>query len=614
MAAIPLACAALFHSTLSLADAPVQTLLVTATRQPQPVNEILLDHEIITAEEIAAAGPVSLAQLLQKKRGVEISSNGGVGSTASVFLRGTANNQSLVLVDGVRIGASTTGGATIATIPLAQIDHIEIVYGPLSSVYGADAIGGVIQIFTKQGNTYLEPTASLGFGSKNTRTQQAGIAGSSGGEHALRFSLQAGHESSDGFSASKPGAGPFTFNPDRDGYSRNSASGQVSWKLSAIHEVGANFLQSRLKNQFDAGLDFDDRSVEKLENLAFNLKSQFSSSWKSQFQIARSADKNDTDASFGQNRFDTIHRYYNWQNDIAIGRDLLQLVLEHHREEVESSEPGLERTRITNSQALSYQVRRDAHLLSVSARHDDNSQYGGRSTGSLGYGYRVTPNWRLGTSFGTSFRAPAFNELFFPGFGVDTNRPERGRNAEASVNYQSAAANFSATYFRNRLTDLLVFTPICPVQPETHPFGCAANINEAVLKGLSLGGRVKWQQWSLRSSLDFQDPRDVSNDKRLARRARRHGSLTLDYAAGPLTASIETIFSGNRFDDAANSQPIAGYGLVNLLGSYQFAPNWSAFARVNNVGSKDYELAKNFATQRINTFIGVRYGGSPGIQ
>lgn len=622
LSAIPLACASLFYSHLAVAQVQLptqpqtqpQAVLITATRQAQPVNEILLDHDIITAQEIALAGPISVAQLLQKRRGVEIASNGGVASASSVFLRGTATNQSLVLVDGVRVGSATTGGATYANIPLSQIDRIEIVYGPLSSLYGSDAIGGVIQIFTKQGSTFLEPTATVGFGGKGTRTQQAGISGSTGGERNVRFSLQAGHEEADGFSASKPPSGPFTFNPDRDGYSRNSANGQVSWKLSSAHELGASFLQSRLKNQFDAGLDFDDTSVERLENVSLNLKSQFLPNVKSHFQASRSSDKNDTDASFGIVQFNTVRHDYSFQNDISFGRDLLQVVLEHQKEEVGSNEVALQRSRQTNSQALSYQLRRNAHLASVSLRHDNNSQFGGRTTGSLGYGYRITRAWRVNGSFGTSFRAPAFNELFFPSFGVETNRPERGRNAEISTNYQAGDQNFSATYFRNRLSDLLVFTPVCPVQPETRPFGCAANINQALLRGLSLGASSKWQHWTLRGSLDFQDPHDETTDKRLARRSRKYGNVALEYASGPFTGSIESIFSGDRFDDAANSQPIAGYGLVNLAGSYQFAPNWSVFARFDNIGNKDYELAKNFNTPRRTGFIGVRFDGKPGVQ
>ena len=168
------------------------------------------------------------------------------GSVTSVFLRGSDNRQTVVLVDGVRIGASTTGGTTWASLPLNQIDHIEIVYGPLSSLYGADAVGGVIQIFTKQGSGKLAPTVAMSMGGYGSRSQEIGVSGSTAGEHPLRFALRAGHDSADGFSASKPGAGTFTYHPDRDGYKRDSLGLQLGWKLASHHELGLNLMQNRI--------------------------------------------------------------------------------------------------------------------------------------------------------------------------------------------------------------------------------------------------------------------------------------------------------------------------------------------------------------------------------
>lgn len=590
-------------------DASPQSVLVTASRTAQPVTDVLLDHEIISGAEIRRAGFNSIAELLQKKRGVEIVANGGPGSNASVFLRGSDVKQTVVLVDGVRVGASTTGAATWANLPLSQIDRIEIVYGPLSSLYGADAVGGVVQIFTKPGSRYLEPTAAIGFGSHSSRSQDVGISGSSGGDQALRFSLGFAHEATDGFSVSKPGAGPFTYHPDRDGHSRRSASGQLGWKLTPQHEVGASFLTSRLSSQFDAGPDYDDRSVEKLENVALHLKSQFLPNWSSQLQVSRSADRNATDASFGASVFDTVRRHVSWQHDIKIGADLLQVILEHDRERVESSESALERTRTTRSLGASYQLRRGAHSASIGLRHDDSSQYDARTTGSLAYGYRMDAAWRIGGSVGTSFRAPAFNELYFPGFGLERNRPERGRNAEINLHYSKGANTFTASWFHNRVSNLLVYAPVCPVEVATHPFGCAYNINESLVEGLSLGAATRWRQFALKGSLDWQDPKDETTGKRLARRARQHGSVTLEYQPdNRFLFGAEAVFSGSRFDDAANRNRLGGYGVLNLFGSYQISQRWALTARWNNVASREYELARFYNVDRSNGFIGLRYG------
>ncbi len=393
LAAMPLAIsfvfAALTHDVLAQAAIPPQNVLVTASRTAQSVTDVLLDHDIITADEIALAGMGSVAELLQKRRGVEIAANGGPGSVTSVFLRGSDNRQTVVLVDGVRVGASTTGGTTWASLPLNQIDHIEIVYGPLSSLYGADAVGGVIQIFTKQGNGQLAPRVVLRAGSYGSRSAELGLSGSTGGDHPLRFALRAGHERADGFSASKPGAGAFTYHPDNDGYKRDSLGLQLSWKLAKDHELGLNLMQNRINAQFDAGPGHDDRGIGKLENVGLVWKAEISPDWRSQLSAARSADRNATLASFGNSYADSISRQFAWQNDVRLGASSLQVLLEHRQERVESGTKDLQRERNTHSVATAWQMRQDAHSFSASLRYDDSSQYHGQTTGSLAYGYRL---------------------------------------------------------------------------------------------------------------------------------------------------------------------------------------------------------------------------------
>jgi vitamin B12 transporter len=608
LATLPFALSLLFAASSVHAQAQTQSVLITATRSAQSVTDVLLDYDTISSEEIFTGGFASLAELLQKKRGIEMTTNGGPGSASSVFMRGSDNRQSVVLVDGVRVGSSTTGGTSWASIPLAQIDHVEIVYGPLSSMYGADAVGGVIQIFTKQGTGGFSPMLALGFGSYGARSQEAGVSGSTTGEHALRYALHVGYEAADGFSASKPTAGPFTYNPDKDGYRRDNASASLAWQVAGNHELGMNLLSSRLNARFDAGEGFDDRGIGKLETIAFYLKSKVSTDWNSHFQAARSVDRNATKASFGNSYFDSISRQFIWQNDFKLGSDSLQTVAEFRQERGESNLKSLRRERNTKALGLAYQLKRDVHLLSASLRYDDNSQYDGQTTGSLAYGFRLNQQWRLSSSIGTSFRAPSFNELYYPGFGVASNRPERGRNAEIGLHFAAGGNQFSASLFQNRLKDLLVYAQVCPVEPATHQFGCSYNVNRAQLQGLSLGGSTRWQQWLLKGSLDWQDPRDETAHKRLARRSRQHGSVALEYASGAWKGGVESVFSADRFDDAANKNRLGGYGLLNLYGSFEFAKDWTVLARWNNVTGKDYELARFYATAGSNGFVGLRYG------
>ncbi len=607
--AISLAVAAVFPTSFVFAETSefVPSVVVTAGRQIQAAKDVLADNVVIDAAEIAKSGASGIVELLQQQRGIEIFRNGGPGTTASVLMRGGANAQNVVLIDGVRVGSSTTGGATWSAIPLSQIERIEIVYGPLSSLYGADAMGGVIQVFTKKGDKTISPTISAGLGSYGTRKLDAGISGAID-EH-FNFALNAGHEVADGFSATKPAAGKYSYNADKDGYSMASASGRLAWNLVKDVELGMNFLQSRLEAQFDSGPGYDDRSLQKLDTLALYGKAKLASNWHSSMQLAQTGDKSYSNASYGQSQIDTTQTSLNWQNDVSIGKDVLQLVAERHEEKVNATTLELNRSRSTNSVAASYVLKQDAHRASASVRSDDSSQYGRHSTGSIAYGYLVTDGLRLNASYGTSFRAPTYNELYYPGYGVATNKPEQAKNTEVGVYFDDSMVQLSAVYYSNKATNLLVYTSgaACPAT-SAYNYGCAANVNKATMSGLTMGASTHLGALSLRASLDLQDPVDNTTGKRLARRSKQHGSLAAEYTIGKAKLGVESVFSGDRFDDLANKNVLPGYGLLNLYGTLEVASNLTAIARWNNALDKKYELAKNYNTAGSNLFVGLNYG------
>lgn len=588
-------------------DKSLEPVIVTASRTPQVAADVLSDTVVITAEEIARSGDQSLVDLLQRQRGVEVTRNGGRGANASVFIRGADNRQNIVLIDGVRVGSATSGAANWSVIPLAQIERIEIAYGPMSSLYGADAVGGVVQIFTRRGEDGVRASLSAAAGSHDTRILDAGVSGRSG---RLRFSFAASHEESEGFSAKKPGV-LSGYNPDKDGHRKDSGNGSLGFDLAPGHELDLSFLHSRMNMQYDNSALRDDRQLQHVESHAINLRNRISANWTSRAQVARSYDKT-TNYTTTISHFNTRQTLYSWQSDLNFGTaDLLQFVLERREEEVDSSTAALNRTRSTNAAAVAYQLKRGAHLASISARRDDNSQFGGFTTGSVGYGYRITPSLRASGAAGTSFRAPTFNELYAMDgafkFGVATNRPERGRNAEAGLVYESGDTRLSATYFHNRIADLIVRTRPCPLPGYSPTLGCPVNVNLAVLKGLSLGGSTRAGNFVYRASVDFQDPTDRTNGRRLPRRAHAHGKLALEYDTGGFVAGVESVLSSNRFDNDANTQRLSGYGLFNLHTSYDFAPGWTVFGRWNNVFDKDYELARGYATEGSSVFVGLRY-------
>jgi vitamin B12 transporter len=589
-----------------------QTIVVTATRTPEAPRDVLSDNIVITAEEIQQSGQTNLVDLLQQKRGVEITTTGGPGTTASVFIRGAANEQSIVLIDGMRVGSSTSGGATWENIPLSQIDHIEIVYGPLSSLYGADAMGGVVQIFTKQGEGAFHSSVTVGYGSYDTRTVDASVAGSSGGDMKIHYAFDVARDESTGFPATTPNAGPYSYNPNKDGYDKDSVSGQLSMDAGKGHTVGLSFLQTTNNAQFDQDPVFVDHLIENLNNYTLYSRDQFLPGWSSLLQLAQSEDKasNTNGADEPNSIFDTTQSIFSWQNDIALGPNMLQIIVERREEKVDTNTAGLGGERDTNSLAASYQWKSGNQLAVVSLRDDDSNQFGSQTTGSLAYGYHFTSALRANASLGTSFRAPTFNELYYPGYGIASDKPEKGKNAEIGLYYDDGVSQLSAAYYHNRITDLLVYAPVCPIEVDSHPFGCAYNVDHAVLSGVTLGAKTKLDNFTLHGSLDFQDPRDETTDTILARRARQHGSVGVDYHEGKIQAGVDSVFSGKRSDVDYNSNPVVlgGYGLLNLHANYDLSDDWTLFARWNNVLNRSYELAYGYATPGSNLFVGLRYG------
>ena len=577
---------------------PLDPIVVTATRSPQRLSTLLADVTVIGPDEIARAGQSSLADLLSRQPSVEIATNGGPASTTAVFLRGANNAQTLVLVDGVRIASSTTGAASYEAIPLDQVERIEILRGPASSLYGADAIGGVIQIFTKHGDQEgAHFNASAGYGTYNTSQFTGGVAGRTG---AWTYALQVGGAHSNGFTAIENPTN-FSYNPDRDGYKNANVSASSTWRINDDHQISAQFFRNRLNAQFDGSPDFDDRTITTLESYALAARDRFTPTWTSWLQAAVGSDDSNTEAGFGNSRFRTRQRQYTWQNDLTLPIGALQLLAERREEDVTSNVAFDVTERTTNSIGAFYQVVAGPHTAEAQVRYDHSSQFGGHTTGALAYGYRFNPQWRVTISAGTAFKAPTFNDLYFPGFSNPDLLPEKSRNVEAGLYYSGGDQQARVVIYRNRVTDLIVF--VCDEN-----FNCAPqNVASATLEGITIGYEKSWDEVTLKTSVDFQRPEDDATGALLPRRARRHAALVLARTFGPWRFGVEETASSARYDDPDNRRRMGGYALTNLTLEYEVAKAWTLFARLNNVFDKSYELSADYNTPGANIFAGVRF-------
>lgn len=594
-----------FSFAQTAADQPLAPVLVTASRTAQKASDVLADNIVITAEEIVASGQTSLVDLLQTKRSVEIKRNGGAGNDADVYIRGANGKQTILLIDGIRSVSSTSGTPTWSAIPLSQIERVEIVMGPLSTMYGADAVGGVIQVFTKKGSGAPRLTFSAGAGTYGEQVVTAGVSGSTEGDHQIRYSINASHEEADGFS-SRVVAGQ---NPDDDGYTKHSINGQFSLDLAKGQEIGVTFLNSENDGEYDNGASaYNARIVGEVDAYSIYSRNQITSNWSSLAQVSRSYTKQKnytaTATTVNNSKADQI----SWQNDFKIGTDVLQFLVEHREESVfNPSQPKQNQSRDTDSLALAYQLNAGAHLASASVRYDDSSVYGSNVTGSLGYGYRFTKKLKVSGSYGTSFRAPTYNELYFvPNFGNPNVQPEKGKNAEVGIYYDNGQSDFNVTYYHNQITDLIITKTPCPVSGLGT--SCSYNVNDALLKGVSVGASTKIADFRWYGSLDWQDPRDQTTNKLIERRSRSHGTVGVSHASGLFKSGADVIFSGYRYDAANETKRMGGYALLNLHASYDLTDNWQLFGRWNNVFDKYYELAQTYQTPGSNAFVGVRYG------
>lgn len=617
---------ALFSSSVYAADAvnsntvalntELQTdeIVVTASRTEQPHKNVIADVTIIDREEIERAGQSTLTEVLQSQAGIEISANGGAGKSSGIYIRGTNSDHVIVLIDGLRVNSATLGTTAFENLPLAEIDKVEILRGPASSLYGQDAIGGVIQIFTKKGNGTPQFHAALGYGTYNTATAEAGVHGSVNNTH---FALNVSASDTDGFSALKSNQANIK---DNDGYRNLAISTSLVHEYAVGHELGFQLLSSQGRTQYDNGFNatnFSNYADLSQITYAITSKNQFTQNWLSTLRLGEGIDENIdfSEISFfnpvSRSQFKTKQRQYSWQNDITLPLGTLTLLADRLEERVKSTTDYDKTKRNNDGLVASYVLNYGAHALQASYRTDHSSQYGTHNTGGIGYGFSFTPNLRASASYGTAFKAPSFNNLYFPFFGNPDLKPEKARNLEAALRYEDESSTASMTAYENKVNDLISFGQVAP------GVFAPSNINKAKIQGLTLAASQRWEAWKLGGSVDIQSPRDEATGNLLSRRANRHASANLSYQWHDWRFGSEFVASSLRYNDPANQFKLAGYGLLNFTADYKINQDWKIQGRVNNVLDKNYTLSTSasafgvndpdYNTPGTNLFVSLRW-------
>ena len=608
LCALPLTVGAQTTPALTTLD----TIVVTATRTPQIQRDVPGDVSVIERHELQQAGQDSLADLLGRQSGIETAASGGPQTQTSVFLRGTNPQQTLVLLNGIRLNSSSSGAVNWNAIDPATVERVEIVRGAASSLYGSNAIGGVINIITRPtpGDTPLRAWGNVGAGSHSTFKSSTGIAGTSG---KWNYAFSASMANSGGFNATNRSNTFYEYYPDSDGYSQHTLSGSVDYQWAQGQELAFSMYNGYINGDFDAG-EWSPEAYGLTRQEVYSLTStnQVTRTWESVLRFGFSSESADS-RSFGSSYlFGELQRSYLWQNTFALSADhSVSVLLERLEERPKAgSTQYTANERNTNSAGLVYRGNAGAHHLQASVRNDTISAYGSKVTGGLSYDYDLSGNWTVGMAANTGFRAPTFADLYAPYYfgsvGNPDLKPESSRNVEASVRYTDDTTLLQAVLFQNRIDDMIVgyvYNPATGLRS-------AQNIDKARIRGLSLSAEKTWGDTRLKASADFMDPRNLSprdgmTGNQLQRRARQIYRVSATHRLDALVLGAEYMFTGKRYDDAANTLVMGGYGVTNLSASYDFSRRVGISVRWDNVFNKDYANVYGYNPPGSTVFINL---------
>ncbi len=563
------------------------TVVVTATRTAQTADESMASVQVIRRDEIERAQANDVADLLRFLAGVDIGRNGGPGQLTSVFIRGAESNQTLLLIDGVKVNDATVGSAAWQNIDPSLIERIEVVRGPRSSLYGSEAIGGVIQIFTRKPSKGISEGGGFGIGTNNTVRGDARLAATQGrfrGSAALSF------QGTDGYQTRISATG------DR-GYNNTTLNVDFGVDLGAV-DVAFNTWATQGKSEYyDFFLNPVDQDFSNRVS-AVTLSGAPTEHWDSRLKLSFVEDRIDQNQS--GDLANTERWAADWQNDIQVGEaQLLTVGAYAANENVYSSSFGTVVNEDKNIAAVFGQDQitfGDVSLL-LAARYTDDETFGDETTWNTTLGYRFTDDTSVYASAGTGFKAPSFFDLF--GFGGNTGLdPEKSTNYEIGIKHRINAGNHvSVTAFQNEIDDLISFDFVSFT---------SENIAETRTRGLEIDYRYSFGQWSGYVSGTYQDPEDRISGDQLLRRAKMSLAVVVDYRTGPYQFGGRFLAADKREDFAGT---LGSYGVFDLNAGKKINKNLTVRGRLENAFDKDYQTAGGFKTQGRAVYLNLVFSG-----
>lgn len=596
-------------------------VLVTATRIDTPKNQLTAGTTVYTRADIERLQVKTFPDLLRGTTGIDMTQQGGDGKTTSIFMRGTNSDHVLVLVDGIKMGSVTLGTSSFEFIPIDQIERVEIIRGPQSSLYGSEAIGGVIQIFTRKGAHSDSPKFTVDAGGGNYSTLKASGTVNGNWQNSW-YNFGASHYNTEGFNACQRNGACFTNEPDPDGYYNTAVNGRIGHRFDNNAEIEGSFMRSSGRTEFDGFLQNKTKFINQVAALTGSM--YFLDNWKSTLRLGQSLDQNDNFSPNGAffSRFDSTRWNATWLNEITLNDDHKAVLGTDYRlDEIDTSDNYQNNSRYDVGVFGELHSRVfDDHFINASLRWDHNEAFGDYVTGNIGWRYNSPIGISPFANFGNAFKSPSFNSLYFPRLnspfqgtnfiyqGNPNLNPEESTTVEVGLIGNHSGFNWEARAFHTNIDQLITdkTTLINPVTSFTQP----ENIKKAQIDGLELEFSKQWFGWNHKLNMTWLDPRDRETNARLLRRYQKSLSYDLSRSFGQFDVGAYLLAQGNRHDiDFSNGSTVAvgGFVTLDLRAAYHIDKNWTINAKLNNLLDKQYQTINTYNTADRNFFVSIHY-------
>ncbi|NBW24146.1 MAG: TonB-dependent receptor [Betaproteobacteria bacterium] len=586
--------------------ASLQEVVVTASRFARPVKEVLADVTVIDRQQIEESGAITVLQLLNGQPGVQVG-----GSTAGgdkVYIRGGEARMTGLFIDGVRIGGQDGnqlgGGVNWELIPLGDIERIEIVRGPSSVLYGADAMAGVVQIFTRKGQQGFHPTISVGGGSYSAQKVSFGARGGVGD---WDYAMNIASSQTDGFDNYKT----VRHTPSTEGSFNTDANVRLGYQINDAHRLDASSSQNRLQYRsvdvYGSNNYVDTTTSGIVQASGVAWASRWSDTLSSTVRMTRSLTSamSNTDPSWDYfTVLDGISADAQWKGLGGLWSPFIEQKKDAFSAAKNAYNTAVNANRTVAATGLGYATTLGSSEFQLNARRDADSDYGPNTTGALSYAYLLTPALRAGVSTGTSYRAPTLEQLRGY-YGSTSLSSESNRSNEASLSYIQKGTEARFVYYTNTYENLLS-SAASSTSCSAGSF-CWYNVNRASVEGVTLSGAHRLGPVRLTGSVDLLNPRNNVTGKYLTLRAQQMMVLGAEFPWNDWVLGAEMQDVGASYDNAANTTVNRGYTLLNVRALYNVDKDWTLAMRINNATDQTYQQVSGYATPGCNFYVTLQW-------